>query len=264
MLRTQREQVEKKRLVVADPAPRQEAFLRLPTVGQAQLICTHPVPVDALEERRGEHADLPLDGVIGVEVSGGAEGACQQTASVDTRQLRLQRALSCFHIQKVVVEAAIAGCRGSRRLVALPEEAKRGQRARRCVIAADELSFDGDGIAGEGHADGGNARRRIVAGAIGDEAVFEVSMVLDVTEGHVLDLFEQRLLVGKGQGASLRLRGWHADDLQPLFRPFNGCHIGAVGNKLDPHRGDRLCRNGDVERERVPLIVEVDRNLDCL
>ena len=107
--RAQTKHVEQQSFVVALPAVRKEPALRRPAVRHRYATVPGPVPVDAAVEVLRERSHLSLESGVLVEVGGGREGTCEQDRRIDRRQLAPPGAAAGFHVEKVIVEASVAG-----------------------------------------------------------------------------------------------------------------------------------------------------------
>src|SRR3989449_6870869 len=94
-----------------------------------------------------------------IEVGRSGEHPPEQKSRIHGRQLTLPSALSCLHVEKVVIETFVACGICVRALLARGEEAQLPQRSFDRLFTSHEVAFDSDGIGGQSHADSGNARR---------------------------------------------------------------------------------------------------------
>src|SRR6185369_7936701 len=197
--RSERENVEQERFVVALPAIRQEArvALRSPAVAERLAVLEQPIPLDPLVELFRESANLRLFGSIAVEVLRRGERAGDEDRRVDARQLAAPGALAALHVQEVVVEAAIAGGGLALALLARGEEPQGEQRALDSGRARHELSFHSDRIRGERHADGGDAARPVVRRFVEDQAVARIDLVDEVIERVLLEVAQKLVVVAR-------------------------------------------------------------------
>ena len=91
--------------------------------------CKRPRPVGALVQRVGQFANPALPRRVAGEIRGRGQHAGKEERTVDRRNFALRRAPARAHVEKMVVEAAIA--RGVRfgALAACVEKRQRGERA---------------------------------------------------------------------------------------------------------------------------------------
>src|SRR5690606_34258739 len=105
----ERQQVQKERFVVPGPSVPQEAPLGSPAVTEGRAAVQGPLPVGAPVERLGQRHQLALLRVLGGEVAGCREGTGQQESRIDRGELAAPGSASGAHVEKVIVEATMAG-----------------------------------------------------------------------------------------------------------------------------------------------------------
>src|SRR5205814_9977944 len=83
-----------------------------------------------------------------IEIGRGGEHSCEKKSRIHGRQLTLPSALSCLHVEKMVIETFVACGICVRALFARGEEAQLPQRSFGRLFTTHEVAFDSDGIGG--------------------------------------------------------------------------------------------------------------------
>ena len=165
------------------------------------------MPIGAAIERVAEGADFALVGCIGVEIDPRRQRAGQQEGAIHCRQLALPGAPAGLHVEKMIVEAVVAGGVGLGALRAVPEESQRGQRSFHRGGARDESALYPDRI---------RRQRKPVAAMLAGQsgAVLSITsplagfvFVQEVAEGFALQLLQLGIDVPGGPPAHGR-RWW--------------------------------------------------------
>ncbi len=192
--RAQGEDVQHHRLVVAHPVVVDEAAFGEPAHRDQRRALLQPAPVHALVQRVGDLADLLFARVLAVVIRLGEQHAHHQQCGVHARQLHpAVVAVALLHVQKMIVEALVAGPAGllrPHRRVA--EEFQRGQGAVDRLIATDPPVFDADRIGGQRESDRRNAGERARRKPVRRQAVDLVGGVPEKLESAAFDVRKQR------------------------------------------------------------------------
>src|SRR5664280_3355986 len=107
--RAESQDVQHKSLVVPLPPPLEESAFGLPPVRDCRTSVLGPRPVSAAIERVGKGADLLFLGRSRAKVRAGCQRTREQDGAVHGRQLALPGAPAGLHVEKVIVEAVVAG-----------------------------------------------------------------------------------------------------------------------------------------------------------
>ena len=188
--RTQPQDVQQQRLVVAFPAVLEEAAFGLPAVRDGRAAVLRPLPIGTAIERVGEGADLMLVGRIRVKVHPCRQRARQQKRAVYRRQFALPGAPAGLHVEKMIVEALVAGRVGFGALRAVPEKTQRRQRSLDRGGARHESALDRHRVGCQREAGGGDAGRPICFGLVDHQPVGGIRLVEKVAERFALQLFQ--------------------------------------------------------------------------
>ena len=171
--RSEGEDVEDHRLVVAGPVVGVEALLGRPAHRHAGRARLYPGPLDAPVECVGVGPDLRLDRIVPVEVALAGKRAGHEKRRVDGRQLDLLEPGAGLHVEEVVEETPIARhARGRIAGRSRHQEAQGFRGARRGIGPGDPAPFGADRVSGQSEAHGGHARERGRRSAIRNEAPF--------------------------------------------------------------------------------------------
>src|SRR6185437_9556214 len=203
--RAQRQGIQQQRLAVTLPAVMQIAAFGFPALPDGALAVLRPAPVDPSVQLVGQLAQFGLGRRVGGEIGGRGEHAGDQHGAVDHRQLRLPHPRAGADIEKVVVEALVAGRGRAAALVAVAKEMQHQQAAPHRLGTLHPAALDRRGIGRQRKADHRDAHRRVVAGGVGDESVGGVHGVHEVAEGTTLQAIEE-VVVGEGAELGHRVR----------------------------------------------------------
>ncbi len=173
------------------PAVGKESRLRLPSHRDRLPSIQRPLPVDAPVERVGQPANIRLRRSLAIEVSAAGERPGEQEGRVDRRQLAIPGATARVHVQKVIVEALVAGRIRLLALRALPEGPQGRERPRRCLGAREILPLDADGVSGQPKSDGRDARGRPTPGVVRHQPGGHVGLLQEIPEGVSLEFIER-------------------------------------------------------------------------
>ncbi len=106
--RSEREQHDEHRLVVALPVVRDETRLGLPAHAEEFAVHLRPFPVDSPVDRVDVGPDLRLVGMLAVEVGLCVKHAADQERGVDRGQLAAARAVTGLHVEEMVEKSLVA------------------------------------------------------------------------------------------------------------------------------------------------------------
>ena len=211
--------IEQQRLIVAFPAVLEEAAFGLPAVRDRCALILRPLPIDAAIERIGEGADFMLVGGVRTKIRSRRQRTCQQKGAIYCRQFALPGAPAGPHVEKMIVEALVAGRVRLGALRAVPEEAERRERSVYRCSARHESAGDSHRVGRQREAGGGNAGGPIRRSLVDDQPVGGIRLMKKVAEGFPLKLLQLVIdaellaahgLAGFGRGReSLAGSIWH-------------------------------------------------------
>ncbi|MCY1303961.1 hypothetical protein D9M70_536930 [compost metagenome] len=184
--RPERQHIEQQRLAVSPPAMLQEPAGRAPAHRQCVTPVQRPAPVDPRIEPFGQRADLAFPRVLAGEKGGSGQASGDQQRRVDGREFAAPGALAGPHIEKVIVEAAIAARPLVARLRALGQEAQRGQHPPDRLAARNPPALDADGITGKAETGRRNTRRRDRQRRVRDQSGGRIGVIEEVSERRLL------------------------------------------------------------------------------
>ena len=188
--RAESQDIQHQRLVVAFPAPFQESAFGFPPVRDRSATILRPSPVSAAIERVGKGAYFLFLGRIRVKIRARRQRTGEQNGAVHRRQFALPGAPAGLHVEKMIIEAVVAGSVRLGALPAVPEKSQCGEDRldRRC--ARDEAALDRDRIRRQGEPGGRNAGGPIGRGLVEHQPILRIGLVQKVAEGLALKGFQ--------------------------------------------------------------------------
>src|SRR6185437_2805925 len=144
--RTQSQDIQHERFVVAFPAVLEKSAFGLPAVRDRSATVLRPGPVGAAIERVGQGTYFFFLGRVSVEIRTRSQDAGEQNGAVHRRQFALPRAPAGLHVQKMIIKAMVAGSVGLWALRAVPEKPQRGEYPVDRRSARDKAALDCDRI----------------------------------------------------------------------------------------------------------------------
>ena len=120
----------------------------------------------------------------------GSQRTGEQNGAVHSRQFALPRAPAGLHVEKVIVEAVVAGGVRLGALPAVPEKSQCGEDDLDRRRARDEAALDRDRIRRQGEPGGGNAGGPIGRGLVEHQSIVRIGLVQKVAEGVALKRFQ--------------------------------------------------------------------------
>src|SRR5664280_653115 len=188
--RTEPQDIQHEGLVVALPPPFQESAFRLPSLTDRSAAVLRPGPVSAAIERVGEEADFLFRRRVRVEICARSQRAGKEYGAVHGREFTSPRSPTGLHVEKVVVEAVVAGGIRFGALPAVPEESQSGEDGLGRRRPRDEPALDGDWIRCQGEPGGGYAGGPIGRGLVEHQSVLRIGPEQKVVEGFALKRFQ--------------------------------------------------------------------------
>src|ERR1035437_8867281 len=155
--RAESQDIQHKRLVVTLPPPFQKSAFGLPPVRDRSAPVLRPRPVSTTIERVGKGSYFPVVSRIRVKIRARSQSTGEQNGAVHSRQFALPRASPGVHVEKMIIEAVVAGNVRLGALPAVPSKSQGGEDHLDCARARDEAALNGNRIRRQGEPSGGNA-----------------------------------------------------------------------------------------------------------
>src|SRR5439155_22365814 len=144
--RTESQDIQHKRLVVAFPTVLEKSALWFPPVRNRYTAVLCPRPIDAAIERVGKGADFLFLSRIPNKIRAGSQRTSEQNRAVHRRQFALPGAPASLHVEKMIIKTMVAGSVRLGPLPAVPEKSQRDEDSLDRRRARDEAALDRDRI----------------------------------------------------------------------------------------------------------------------
>ena len=188
--RTESQDIQHKRLVVAFPTVLEKSAFWFPPVRNRYTAVLCPRPIDAAIERVGKGADFLFLSRIPNKIRAGSQRTSEQNRAVHRRQFALPGAPASLHVEKMIIKTMVAGSVRLGPMPAVPEKSQRDEDSLDRRRARDEAALDRDRIHRQGETRGGNACGPIGRGLVEHQSILRIGLVQKVAEGCALKRFQ--------------------------------------------------------------------------